>query len=196
LSTTLGQASTVEIQINQLCDGAPAAKGEHTTITLVAQADALQVHVDAPYHGDPVPLHPPGPTPRLWEHEVVELFLFGTDAHYLELELGPGGHYLVLQLHGIRHIVARVDNLEFPRPRLHGKRWLGMATVPTSLLPDGLGHVNAHAIHGQATKRRYLSAFSGPGAPDFHRPEWARPLAPTLLAQLAVSVTSLHHQIK
>jgi len=174
----------MEIRIHKLCDGRPARSHEYTTVTLVARAKALQVHVDAAYHGDPPPLCLPGSTPRLWEHEVVELFLFGNDARYLEIELGPAGHHLVLQLHGIRQVVKTLTTLEFPKPRIDSGRWSGVATIATRHLPDGLHRVNAHAIHGQAAQRRYLSAFAGPGSPDFHRLECARPIAPALLADL------------
>jgi hypothetical protein len=34
----------------------------------------------------------------LCNHDVVELFLLGKDERYLQPEIGPYGHYLVLQL--------------------------------------------------------------------------------------------------
>jgi len=43
---------------------------------------------------------------------VVEAFFLGTDDRYLEVEVGPHGHYLVLQLHGSRNLVR--DHVPIP----------------------------------------------------------------------------------
>jgi hypothetical protein len=98
-------------------DGLPLPAEEVVILQLEATADGLQLTVDAPFAGDPPPAHPPGSTPALWEHEVVELFVAdaaevtrweasGADPAagppYCEIELGPHGHYLVLQLDAVR----------------------------------------------------------------------------------------------
>lgn len=39
------------------------------------------------YNDPPAPSSPPGATDELWEYEVVELFLMGSEQRYLEVEV-------------------------------------------------------------------------------------------------------------
>ena len=129
----------------------------------------LAIEVDAPFHDDPAPPGPPGPTDRLWEFEVVELFLVGEDDRYLEIELGPHGHHLVLELHGVRRVIRSRLEIEYATQR-EADRWRGSARVDPALLPHGLRACNAYAIHGRGSSRRYLAAAPPGGRePDFHR---------------------------
>lgn len=138
--------------------------------------DVLRVEVDAPFHDDPAPAGPPGSVDALWNHEVVELFLLGTGERYLEIELGPRGHYLVLQLAGVRQPTAMGLPIQF-RATIHGDRWQGVAEVPSELVPAGVHRFNAYRIHGQGDGRTYLAHAPTKGdAPDFHRLEAFRPL--------------------
>ena len=97
-----------ELTIDQTWDGQPIAKSRHIYLRLMpgpwdpeiwqgtAPLDAkgapataiddleigesgLYLRLEAPFHGDPPPDGPPGPTPRLWHHEVVELFIVGSE---------------------------------------------------------------------------------------------------------------------
>src|SRR5687768_18590447 len=65
------------LSIAQDWQGHPLAPAQHATLALRLVPRALLVTIDAPYYGDPAPAGPPGSTPRLWEHEVVELFVAG-----------------------------------------------------------------------------------------------------------------------
>ena len=106
-------------------------------------------------------------TPR--EHEVVECFIAGPEDRYLEVELGPHGHHLVLRLNGIRQIEERELPLEYEVVRA-GDRWSGRALIPFHWLPERPWRVNAYSIHGQGASRRYLAAMPGHGdTPDFHQ---------------------------
>lgn len=175
----------MHIVIDRLWDGSAAAPSERISLDLRARAGALEIAVDAPFHGDPAPPAPPGSTPGLWNFEVVELFLHAPDDRYLELEFGPHGHSLALQLHGVRNLVATVDVAFVAEPPANG-RWRGRAVVAPDLLPPGLARWNAHAIHGEGESRRYLSAFPAAGArPDFHRPDITAALDPALLRELS-----------
>ena len=119
-----------------------------------------------------------GSTDQLWNYEVVEVFLLGADNHYLEIELGPKGHYLLLQLHGYRNVTQTGLTLEHFSARIDHKQWTGNALIPKDYLPHGLAKFNAYAIHGSGAHRRYLSLFPTPYGkykdPDFHRLDYFR----------------------
>ncbi len=155
--------------IDKTWDGRPIGLDETARAEVDSSPDQVVIRVEAPFHGDPPPSSPPGPTDRLWEHEVVEVFLLGRAETYLEIELGPHGHHLVLELRGVRRVARSGLPLEY-RCGIEGSRWRGVAAFPRSWLPAGLDRGNAYAIHGVGSSRRYLAAFPVPGdAPDFHR---------------------------
>jgi hypothetical protein len=113
----------------------------------------------------------------LWEFEVVEVFIAGPGEQYLEIELSPTGHYLVLELDGIRRPVRTLLPIDF-RAEIVGDQWTGLANIPKELLPQGPLRINATAIHGEGTARTYLSAVPLPGTqPDFHQLSCFRALA-------------------
>jgi len=147
------------------------AAGARVALELALGGDPWRIGVAAPLQGDPPPREPAGPRDRLWELEVVELFLLGGGERYLEVELGPHGHYLVLELDGVRRVASQGHAIEY-RAAVEAGRWTGEARLPAALLPPGLRAWNAYAIHGQGSERRYLAAHAVRGAaPDFHRLE-------------------------
>ncbi len=157
--------------VDHTWDGQAVGADERVRLELTLDDEALRIDVDAPYHGDPPPPGPPGACEALWEYEVAELFLVGERAHYLELELGPLGHHLVLRLEGVRNARARGLPLDYAVER-RGRRWHGRARVPVTWLPAGLHAANAFAMHGLGAARRHLAAHPvGGDAPDFHRIE-------------------------
>jgi hypothetical protein len=157
-------------------DGQPLPPREHATIEARFEAGALRIDVDAPYAGDPPPPGPPGATPRLWEHEVVELFVLGQGDRYTEVELGPHGHHLVLRLEGRRRAVADLLPLRY-ESRVADGRFRGSAWLNPALLPPGPLRANACAIRGVGAERRFMTAWPMPGdAPDFHRLECYMPV--------------------
>jgi hypothetical protein len=158
----------MRLVVAQTWDAHPIDDSEQVVVTLDRGGDDLVVEADAPYHGDPRPIAGPGRLDRLWEHEVVELFLVGENEHYLELEVGPHGHYLVLQLWGRRHVERRALLAQYEAV-ISNSRWRGIARLPVSYLPPDVGRGNAYAMHGVGSNRRYLAAHPVPGeAPDFH----------------------------
>jgi hypothetical protein len=163
---------SVEICVSRLWSGEHV--GEQATLALSLDARALVLQIEAVFHDDPPPTAPPGSCWALWEHEVVELFLLGEDDHYTEIEIGPYGHFLVLQLEGRRNITARdlpltIDSLVVDRAR---GRWRATARLDAAFVPSRPLWYNAYAIHGRGAARRYLAHAPVPGpAPDFHRLE-------------------------
>jgi len=163
------------IRIEHTWDGSPVPSEQWIDVRIARSEVGIEIHVDAPFYGDPPgPSGEIGPTDRLWEHEVVEVFLLGQDGHYTEIELAPSGHHLVLQLHGVRNVVATLLPIQFSANK-SAERWTGAAVVPMSLIPHGPLYVNATAIHGSGSARSYLSWAPLDGAqPDFHQPDCFR----------------------
>ena len=169
----------MELAIAHDYRGRPLTAADWARVVLVREPAHLRIQVDAPYFGDPAPAGPAGPCDRLWEHEVVEVFIADAAEHYLEVELSPHGHHLVLELSGVRHIVRGQLPIDYqatiapPSPQTVGRsRFQGVARVPWHYLPQAATRVNAYAIHGQGAARCY-HAHSAPcpggELPDFHR---------------------------
>jgi hypothetical protein len=160
--------------------GLPLPAAQHASLRLRREGAALCVEVDAPYFGDPPPAAPVGSTDRLWEYEVCELFIADASEHYLEIELSPHGHHLVLELQGVRRAVraglpidyaVSVERAAAPDAGVLG-RYRGIARVPWEYLPARASRLNAYAIHGTGRARCYHAHAPVPAAqPDFHRLE-------------------------
>lgn len=160
----------MRLSIDESWDGSPAAERERVALELTHGHDGWSIDVFAPLHGDPAPELPPGSCPRLWTYEAVECFLVGSDDRYLEIEMGPHGHYLLLELRGPRNIVRQGMRAEYSARLEPGGRWRGRLVLPAGLVPDPVLRVNAFALHGQGAARRYLCFRALPGErPDFHQ---------------------------
>ncbi|MEO1266779.1 MAG: hypothetical protein AAFX99_01705 [Myxococcota bacterium] len=166
----------LHFDIDTTWDGAllePAAVA-HARVSVAP--DGVWFEVDAPWGGDPPPSSPPGPTERLWMFEVVEVFLCGPNAVYLEVELGPHGHHLALRLEGVRRVVRSSIPLHYEVRRQAG-RWQGRACIALHEVPWPVVQANAFAIRGQGQARRYMAAIPTRGEqPDFHRLEAFAPV--------------------
>ena len=164
------------LKIGHHWDGAALEERLCAALTLTLSPSHLEVSVDAPRAFGAPPDAPPGHVWGLWEYEVVELFLLGTDEQYLEVELGPHGHHLILTLKGVRNIVSRHAEVTY-QTTLGDARWSGVARLPRSLLPPGPLRANAFRITGPGSTRGYYATYPSTGAqPDFHSLETYRPL--------------------
>jgi len=163
------------IRIESEWNGAAVAGNHWITIHLLDCGEELEVRVSAPHYNDPAPPPgPPGPTDRLWEFEVVELFIYGANQQYTEIELAPSGHHLVLQLDGIRNPKRSLLPIHYTAT-IHSDQWTGTARINKKLLPPSPNRINATAIHGSGKERTYLSWVPLPGnTPDFHQPSCTR----------------------
>jgi len=169
----------LRLEVGHSWDGRPLPHDERAVVQVHGLApDAEEVRIDlvAPFAADPPPFAPPGPVDQLWGYEVVEVFVVGADGAYTELELGPYGHHLLLQLRGVRDVSAKLLPVAFEARRA-GDRWAGSARVERALFPSEPVAVNAYRIHGVGAARRYEAHAPVPGdGPDFHRLEHFRRL--------------------
>jgi hypothetical protein len=162
---------TLRIAIERYWNGAPSRdprlRGE---LLLGARTEGLAVEAALPHQGSPrIPAAPAGSrVANLWEYDVVECFLVGADGGYVEVELGAGGHFLVLGFSAPRRLA---DAHEALAPELGFARsaggWRSTLVLPWPLVPRELCALGAFAIAGGA----FLAAHPLPGAaPDFHQP--------------------------
>lgn len=176
-----GHAGCV-LSIDRTWDGGRLPRDDIATVELQLDGDDLVLRVDAPFRDDPPPPGPPGPTPGLWEHEVVEIFVAGPGADdavpYLEIEMSPRGHYLALRLEGVRRVVDQGLPLDL-RTTVDGDRWRATARAPRELLPPPPWRAAAFAMHGAGPGRRHHTSVPLPlpgSRPDFHQPGRFPPL--------------------
>jgi hypothetical protein len=163
--------ATLRLGIDRHWHGAasldPRQRGE---LRLCTREDGLVLVAELP-HQEParIPAAPAGSrVADLWEYDVVECFLVGADGRYVEVELGAGGHFLVLEFSAPRRLAdehaALEPGLTF-EPAAGG--WRATLVLPWSLVPRELCALDAFAIAGGA----FLAHHPLPGdAPDFHQP--------------------------
>ena len=165
------------LRIEHTWRGRPLAASEQAVVHLSREGDGdLHLRVEAPFYSDPPPPGPPGSLDGLWEYEVVEVFLVDASTarrkpRYLEIELSPHGHHLVLQLHGVRERTASGLPLGYAT-EICASRWRGEAVLASRFLPPAPWLANAFAIHGVGPARQYAAANPVPGdRVDFHCPD-------------------------
>jgi hypothetical protein len=144
----------------------------HGEVGLSLQPGGLEIQASLPHQETP---RVPGQPTRtrvadLYEYDVVECFLVGEGGRYVEVELGAGGHFLVLSFDAPRVLADAHEDLD---PTLHFEtgthRWRSTLLLPAQLLPPRVCAANAFVIAGG----HFLAwhPLPGPGAdPDFHQP--------------------------
>ncbi|KAH9419954.1 hypothetical protein DERP_001787 [Dermatophagoides pteronyssinus] len=155
---------------------------QYISLSMHYSGEDLMILIRAPFYNDPVLpdwSKKPGTFDKLYNYEVVELFLLNSNnEHYLEIELAPRGQYLLLELNGYRNVTRTPISLKSYNVKItNDKHWSGRAIVSHDDLPNGIDKFNAYAIHGSGSNRTYLSLFPAPNnnpnytEPDFHRLE-------------------------
>uniref|UniRef100_A0A0K0DK95 UPF0462 protein C4orf33 homolog n=1 Tax=Angiostrongylus cantonensis TaxID=6313 RepID=A0A0K0DK95_ANGCA len=138
----------------------------------------IKINFEAPLFDDPeAPPDPPGILPGLWEYEVVEFFFANNRDQYIEVEVGPHGHWLCMLFDGIRKPFNSGEDLELEiTNKFVGNVWNCELEIPLAYLPGSKYYItkfNSFAIHGTGNERVY-EAFSpvtdgNYEEPDFHR---------------------------
>jgi hypothetical protein len=151
--------------------GGPASPALVGQLGVAARSEGLEVAARFPMReGARIPAAAPGTrVADLWTYDVAECFLVGSDGHYLELELGAGGHFLVLSFDAPRRQSDAHESLELGVDwRAASGAWSSQVTLPWSLVPEVPRRLNAFAIFGE----HFLVHSALPGStPDFHQPE-------------------------
>ncbi len=164
---------SLKIKIDQTWAGLALSESEQIKIEIDFQSEQrLSIQLQAPYHRNPPPNCPKGATWGLWQFEVVEVFLVWDQDRYLEIEMGPHGHHLILGLDGIRQIRQAFVPVVY-QSQIEGDHWqalllldLGHQALKDSFVGQfkwqSMKSVNAFAIHQPLEKpldRRYCVAF-------------------------------------
>lgn len=142
----------------------------HGRVSFQAREGGLAFAARVP---DPLPQRIPDARPGarvadLWHYDVAECFLVGRGGRYLEVELGPEGHFLVLSFDAPRR---RCDEHRTLQPELAWDRgesgWSASILLPWAIVPEGLCGLDAFVC----ARGRHLAYHPLPGdPPDFHQP--------------------------
>jgi hypothetical protein len=179
----------VDVGLSRLWNGESAPAGTGGTVSLRIEHAHLVWSWDLALAGAPrVPGEPVGYLDGLWGFDVVELFVTGRAdrTRYVELEVGPSGHWLALAFDGVRRRSSELADLPLVSSHdLHGGRWRGRALVPVAPLEKHAGPrpwkglVAAVLGAGAPGVRSFLTSVALPGdQPDIHQPAAWGPLAP------------------
>jgi Ser/Thr protein kinase RdoA (MazF antagonist) len=165
------------LRIDRYWDGAVCPDRRlHGGVTLSSTPEGLRIAATLPHQAPPnIPPQPPRTrVANLWEYDVVECFIVGS-RKYLEVELGAGGHFLVLDF--CTH-APRVPDHEYEsfRPLLEWlpsvpqdrERWRSSIVIPWAMVPT-----RAHALNAFVIVRDHFLAYhpTRGSAPDFHQPQ-------------------------
>ncbi len=164
--------------VDRTWEGVPLPPALRSSLHLAEEPDGLVLSWVAPDGDTPAPASAPGPTEGLWVHEVVELFLAGSGPAYLEVEVGPHGHHLVIRLTDVRVRGEALLPLDVAVARLPGRAWAGQAHLPRVWVPSGPLRAAAFRVAPGHTPPHLASQkLPGDGA-NFHQPQHFPPIGP------------------
>lgn len=186
-TTTTATPRQAKFEIAHLWNNVSIPASDIVQLTLTYDHH-LKIEVQAPFYDEPkLPdwSRHPGTFPKLYEYEVVEVFLLNDHDEYLEIEMGPKGQFLVLSLKGYRNVVKAPIQLKSYHSNVtgFGRSWMGEAIVQHSILPKKITRFNAYSIYGSNETRIYQALFPAPTnhpnytQPDFHKLELFKPIS-------------------
>jgi hypothetical protein len=163
----------LRLEVRTRWDGSPCEDPAlHGRVELSAANDGLVMTMSLPHRPSArIPSAPAGTrVGDLWTWDVVECFVAGAKG-YLEVEIGAGGHFLVLDFTAPR--VRREAYEDFAPSQVYEPdggegRWRASITIPWEMVPEEVRAVNAFVIAGG----EFLCHAPLPGPkPDFHQPD-------------------------
>ncbi len=147
----------------------------HGAVALSSTPEGLGITATLPHQVSPnIPAQPPGTrVANLWQYDVVECFIVGS-SKYLEVELGAGGHFLVLDFckraprirdHEYEHFRPTLEWL--PSAPEDSGRWRSSVVIPWEMVPKRTNALNAFII----VRDQFLAYHpTERPTPDFHQP--------------------------
>ena len=201
------------ISISHRWDGSPAYIPQTFRVDLKLSADALDliISIEAPYFDDAAPPQQAGKCPKLWEHEVVSLYIASnadripSECPYIEIIIGPHGHYLLLAFPGEQRWAESSDEIELDEEPIvnidrESRVWKATVLLPCCLLPEPecdadnplalIWKANAYAMHGNGSTREYLAGNAVPGEkPNFHQLKYFTPITLFEVDPLSISLS-------
>jgi Ser/Thr protein kinase RdoA (MazF antagonist) len=164
------------LNIDRYWNGVACADNRlHGVVTLSSAPEGVRITATLPHQVPPrIPPQPPGTrVANLWQYDVVECFIVGS-RKYLEVELGAGGHFLVLDFckraprvrdHAYERFRPALEWLP-SAPEAPG-RWRSSILIPWEMVPKRVQALNTFII----VRDQFLAHHPTPGsAPDFHQP--------------------------
>lgn len=164
---------TLYFEVDRMWNGDPCGdESLHAEIWIMKKETGLEVRVHAPQLPNQRVPNAPHDTrvDGLWEYDAVELFFVGDDGKYTEVELGPGGNYLILSFDGVRQRSNDWEGREFDHRSSTSTpgTWQSVIQLPWDVLPGRITKMNTFL----SMDGKLLAWNAVPGSePDFHQPD-------------------------
>lgn len=161
------------LKLNKLWNGQDCQDDRlFVEVTMARKKEGLDIAVVSPMlHEQKIPEAPIGTrVDGLWDYDVVELFIVGPGHRYVELELGAGGHWLLLEFDRIRHRNREYKEFDPLLKYEHTaeKMWKSQLVLPWNLITENVRAMNVFGI----LAGQFLALSPVPGSePDFHQPD-------------------------
>lgn len=163
------------VSVRQRWDGTPLDNTDVVRVVIDEADQEIDVQFTAHLLSQHIiPSGMPTFTHGLWDYDVVEVFFARPDGSYLEIEVGPGGHWLVYEFTSYRQASDKTPRPLSYHTNVHDGVWSGAFAIPSTWLGCPLQEcrVNVYQIRNTEAGREYLAWRSLPTiAPDFHRVE-------------------------
>ncbi|CAG7836503.1 unnamed protein product, partial [Allacma fusca] len=199
LSGGLMNGKPLEYKITTTWDNQTVDAKQVVTLNLSSAPEGLAIDIHCPFHNEKLPSAKSGRFSRLFDFEGVALFFLSSSTlNYLELQFGPGGHYLAYYLNGVRDVrndSVIISNYEASINK-EDDTWTGRAIIPTDVFPAGVDSFNAFSLHGKNPKQYmalYPVPFNASQVPNMHNIASYRPIDLSKLIEVKESIVPKVH---